>query len=80
MTRRATRAIVDDLRRLALELDQPQPLEELVLRVLADGARASGTQIALLVSRRRSDVLRAIRELAAAGRLRRIGPQWEAAR
>ncbi len=63
--------------RLTVDLLEPQNIDKAIFSLLADGGRANGTQLAVVLRRRKHDVLRTCRELAAAGKLRRVRRKWE---
>ena len=78
--RRPDHEIGADLIRLGMEMQQPVTyLANAVLRVLASGGSASGTDLARILRRRQADVFRACTQLSAEGRIRRVGQRWEAA-
>ena len=73
--------VMADLRRTLARLERHvasgRPLDEQVLDALAD-ADLSTTAVASLIRRRRGDVLRTVKLLEAAGRIRRTadGRRW----
>ena len=78
MNRRTDTELAAELHRIAFEIAQPPAdLSAAVMRLMASGGSASGSELATILGRRRSTVLKAVRQLAAEGKIRRWGTKWE---
>ena len=69
--------VAAQLQRLVTDLAAPWDIDKAVLALLAHGGRATGTQLAVVLRRRKTDVLHVCRQLAAAGTLTRVQNKWK---
>ncbi len=78
MTLRRDDAVARDLAKVVWQLMEKQPLPNAILSLLASpDAAASGKQIALVLRKRLTTVLRTCRQLQRDGQLKRVGAKWK---
>ncbi len=65
------------LAQVVFALLDPQPLSRQILALLSNGGTASGSQLAIVLRKRRQSVLKVCLALQRDGHLKRVGQKWK---